>query len=82
MRELKGERIEFVDAGDRHSLALSSRGELWLWGFGISPQLCSKQKCDCVHATFYPLKINSKSFKITKALAGRRQTFIWKSKLE
>nr|CCA22440.1 regulator of chromosome condensation (RCC1)like protein putative [Albugo laibachii Nc14] len=76
VRELTGEKVEYIDAGERHSLALSAKGELWLWGFGIPPQKCHKQKCDCVHATFYPQKMNTKSFKIKRALAGRGRTFV------
>lgn len=35
INEIRRESIRYIDAGERHSLAISDARQLWVWGHGV-----------------------------------------------
>ncbi|KAL4160116.1 hypothetical protein PRNP1_000687 [Phytophthora ramorum] len=75
--EIRHETIRFIDAGQRHSLAISASKQLWLWGQGIHGDYDVPDPDASSTSILYPIKIDLPELSLISARAGRGRTFIW-----
>ncbi|KAH7476837.1 Ultraviolet-B receptor UVR8 [Phytophthora ramorum] len=75
--EIRHETIRFIDAGQRHSLAISASKQLWLWGQGIHGDYDVPDPDASSTSILYPVKIDLPELSLISARAGRGRTFIW-----
>jgi alpha-tubulin suppressor-like RCC1 family protein len=57
--EIRREKIRFIDAGERHSLAMSESMELWVWGNGIHGDIDLHEPDPASSSVLLPIKVYS-----------------------
>ncbi|KAG7388717.1 hypothetical protein PHYPSEUDO_011910 [Phytophthora pseudosyringae] len=75
--EIRHENIRFIDAGQRHSLAISDARQLWLWGQGIHGEYEVPDPDASSTSILDPIKIELAELSLVSARAGRGRTFVW-----
>ncbi|EGZ23784.1 hypothetical protein PHYSODRAFT_311023 [Phytophthora sojae] len=75
--EIRYESIRYIDAGQRHSLAISESKQLWLWGQGIHGDYDVPDPDASSSSILYPIKIELPELSLISARAGRGRTFVW-----
>ncbi|KAG2979830.1 hypothetical protein PC118_g11549 [Phytophthora cactorum] len=75
--EIRYENIRFIDAGQRHSLAISEARQLWLWGQGIHGDYDVPDPDPSSTSILYPIPIEVPNLSLISARAGRGRTFVW-----
>lgn len=62
MDEIRHENIRYIDAGQRHSLAISDSKKLWLWGQGIHGAYDVPDPDPSSTSILYPIKVSDMLF--------------------
>lgn len=75
--EIRQENIRHIDAGERHSLAISDARQLWLWGQGIHGDYDVPEPDSSSTSILLPIKIELLELSLISARAGRGRTFVW-----
>ncbi|KAG6613712.1 Regulator of chromosome condensation (RCC1)-like protein [Phytophthora cinnamomi] len=75
--EIRHENIRYIDAGQRHSLAISDAKQLWLWGQGIHGDYDVPDPDTSSTCILHPIKIELPELSLISAKAGRGRTFVW-----
>ncbi|OWZ24391.1 Regulator of chromosome condensation (RCC1) [Phytophthora megakarya] len=75
--EIRRENIRFIDAGQRHSLAISDTRQLWLWGQGIHGDYEVPDPDASSTSILHPINIELPQLSLISAHAGRGRTFVW-----
>ncbi|POM72364.1 Regulator of chromosome condensation (RCC1)-like protein, partial [Phytophthora palmivora] len=75
--EIRRENVRFIDAGQRHSLAISETRQLWLWGQGIHGDYEVPDPDVSSTSILYPITIELPQLSLISARAGRGRTFVW-----
>ncbi|ETI49725.1 hypothetical protein L917_06197 [Phytophthora nicotianae] len=75
--EIRHENIRFINAGQRHSLAISEVRQLWLWGQGIHGDYDVPDPDTSSASILYPIQIELPGLSLVSACAGRGRTFVW-----
>ncbi|KAL3667977.1 hypothetical protein V7S43_006853 [Phytophthora oleae] len=75
--EIRYESIRFIDAGQRHSLAISDARQLWVWGQGIHGEYDVPDPDASSTSILHPIKIDLPQLTLISARAGRGRTFVW-----
>lgn len=60
--EIRRSSIRFIDAGERHSLAISEARELWVWGQGVHGSYDVPKPDYSSTSIIYPIKVSEWSF--------------------
>ncbi|KAF4137811.1 Regulator of chromosome condensation (RCC1) repeat [Phytophthora infestans] len=75
--EIRRVNIRFIDAGQRHSLALSEARQIWLWGQGIHGDYEIPDLDASTTSILFPTQIDFPGLSLISARAGRVRTFVW-----
>ncbi|KAF4042079.1 Regulator of chromosome condensation (RCC1) repeat [Phytophthora infestans] len=75
--EIRRVNIRFIDAGQRHSLALSEARQIWLWGQGIHGDYEIPDLDASTTSILFPTQIDFSGLSLISARAGRVRTFVW-----
>lgn len=75
--EIRYENISFIDAGQRHSLAISDARQLWVWGQGIHGEYDILDPDISSTSILYPITVDLPKLTLISACAGRGRTFVW-----
>ncbi|KDO29042.1 hypothetical protein SPRG_06097 [Saprolegnia parasitica CBS 223.65] len=77
--ELKSEKITSVSAGARHSLAVTTDGDVWVWGHGLHGYQPDASMVHDIRAAslLYPRRVFLQGIHVIGAVAGRERTFVW-----
>jgi alpha-tubulin suppressor-like RCC1 family protein len=74
--EIRMERIRYIDAGERHSLAVSENSELWVWGNGVHGDFEVKKPEFGTTSIVYPVKVSVTNAQFTYCMCS---TLTWLS---
>ncbi|TMW68243.1 hypothetical protein Poli38472_005711 [Pythium oligandrum] len=75
--EIRRECIRHIDAGVRHSLAISDSQQLWVWGKGIHGPAELDHPDPTSSCIVQPVKVDLPGLQIIAAAATRERTFVW-----
>ncbi|DBA03410.1 TPA: LOW QUALITY PROTEIN: hypothetical protein N0F65_002818 [Lagenidium giganteum] len=86
--EVRHENIRRIDAGERHSLAISENRNLWVWGQGIHGEYDAPKPDFATTSILTPTKashhcvdsrvwVELPGMELVNAVAGRGRTLVW-----